>query len=313
MSLDPQMQAFLDQMKAAGAKPLRAPTAALARETFAELVAVLGQGPREQVAKLEDRKVAGPGGQIPLRIYTPAQNPPTGVLMWFHGGGWVLGDLESHDPVCRALASGSGCATVSVDYRLAPENKFPAAAEDCFAATKWAAENLAAFGAPAGAKLAVAGDSAGGNLAAAVALMARDRGAPKLAFQLLVYPAIDAADDTPSQMRFAEDGYILSRLDMEWFWGHYLKSPADRDNPYACPNHAKNLAGLAPALVITAGYDPLCDEGEAYANQIKKAGVAVTLTRYPGVTHGFFSMAAMLDEGKRAQKEACAALRTALK
>ncbi|MGH7948906.1 MAG: alpha/beta hydrolase [Candidatus Binataceae bacterium] len=312
MPLDPQMQAFLDQMKAAGAKPLRAPTAAQARETFAELVAVLGQGPREQVAKVEDRKVAGPGGQIPLRIYTPAQRPPTGVLIWFHGGGWVLGDLESHDPVCRALANGSGCVTVSVDYRLAPESKFPAAAEDCYAATKWAAENAAALGAP-GAKLAVAGDSAGGNLAAAVALMARDRGAPKVAFQLLVYPAIDAADDTPSQMRFAEDGYILSRLDMEWFWGHYLKSPADRENPYACPNQAKSLAGLAPALVMTAGYDPLCDEGDAYAGQMKRAGVVVTLSRYPGVTHGFFSMAAMLDEGKRAHREACAALRSALR
>jgi acetyl esterase len=312
MALDPQMQAFLDQMKAANAQPLRAPTAAQAREAFAQLVAVLGQGPREQVANLEDRKVPGPAGKIPLRIYTPAQKPPTGVLMWFHGGGWVLGDLESHDPVCRALATGSGCVTVSVDYRLAPENKFPAAAEDCYAATKWAAENLTALSAP-GAKLAIAGDSAGGNLAAAVALMARDRGAPQLALQLLVYPAIDSANDTPSQKRFAEDGYILSRLDMEWFWGHYLKSPADRENPYACPNHAKSLAGLAPARVITAGYDPLCDEGEAYAEQMKKAGVAVTLTRYPGVTHGFFSMGAMLDEGKRAQKEACAALRAALR
>jgi acetyl esterase len=312
MALDPQMQEFLDQMKAANAQPLRAPTAEAARKAFDQLVEVLGQGPREPVANIEDRRIPGPAGQIPLRIYTPNEKPPTGVLVWFHGGGWVLGGLESHDPVCRALASGAGCVTVAVDYRLAPENKFPAPVEDCYAATKWAADNLAALGAP-GAKVAIAGDSAGGNLAAAVALMARDRGAPKLALQLLIYPAIDAANDTPSQKQFAEDGYILSRLDMEWFWGHYLNSPADRENPYACPNRAADLRGLPPALVMTAGYDPLRDEGDAYAGQLKRAGVAATLSRYPGVTHGFFSMAAMLDEGKRAHREACAALRSAFR
>ena len=231
-----------------------------------------------------------------------------GVLVYFHGGGWVLGDLESHDRVCRALANGAGCVVVSVDYRLAPEHVFPAGAEDCYAATKWVAENAASLGADP-ARLAVGGDSAGGNLAAVVAMMARDRGGPAINFQLLLYPVTDCALDTPSQKEFAADGYVLSRADMEWFWKNYVDTSAEKHNPYACPLRAKNLKGLPPALVLTASHDPLRDEGERFAERLIAAGVAVTCTRYEGVTHGFVSFADALDKGKEGQRQAADALK----
>ncbi|HJU29252.1 MAG TPA: alpha/beta hydrolase, partial [Candidatus Binataceae bacterium] len=199
---------------------------------------------------------------------------------------------------------------VSVDYRLAPEHKFPAAPEDCYAATKWVAENARSLNIDAN-RIAVGGDSAGGNLAAVVAQMARDRGGPKIAFQLLVYPATDCANESPSQREFTQDGYILSRADMDWFYGHYL-SAADKTNPYVCPALAKSLAGLPPAFVITAEVDPLRDEGEAYGEALRKAGVKVKAKRYNGVCHGFFSMAALIDKGKEAIADGCAELRVAI-
>jgi acetyl esterase len=202
--------------------------------------------------------------------------------------------------------------TVSVDYRLAPEHKFPAGPEDCYAATKWAADNGRSLNIDPN-RVAVGGDSAGGNLAAVVALMARDRGGPKLAFQLLVYPATDCADDTPSHREFAQASpdYLLSRADMEWFWGYYL-GPNDRSNPMACPARAGNLANLPPAFVITAEVDPLRDEGEAYAEALRKAGVNVKVKRYNGVCHGFFSMAAIIDKGRQAVADSCTELRTTI-
>jgi acetyl esterase len=189
---------------------------------------------------------------------------------------------------------------------------FPAAAEDCYAATKWVAENAASLGADS-SRLAVGGDSAGGNLAAAVAMMARDRGGPTIAFQLLFYPVTDCANDTPSQKEFSVDGYVLSRADMEWFWNHYLgpDSDAEKTNPYACPLRAKNLAGLPPALVMTASHDPLRDEGERFAQRLISSGVKVTCTRYEGVTHGFISFADALDKGKEGQRQAADALKVA--
>ncbi|MGC1678392.1 MAG: alpha/beta hydrolase [Candidatus Binataceae bacterium] len=310
VALDPQMKAFLDAANADGPMFLRSETAEQAR---AKMMAMLEATPTEppEVYSVEDRAIAGPHGLIPIRVYTPAEaRTPMGILMYFHGGGWVLGNLDTHDIVCRDLANGAGCVVVSVDYRLAPEHKFPAAPNDCYAATKWAASNAAALGADA-SKIAVGGDSAGGNLATAVALMARDRGGPRLCFQLLFYPALSAANDTPSQREFAADGFVLSRADMEWFWNHYLDSPADAKNPLACPNLASSLAGLPPALVLTASHDPLRDEGEAYAAAMRKAGVTVTLTRYDGVTHGFISFAALLDKGKQGLAQASAALRAA--
>src|SRR5439155_1072079 len=191
----------------------------------------------------------------PLQVYTPEGNAPFPVLVYFHGGGWTVGAIESWDSFCRSLCNASGCVTVSVDYRLAPEHKFPAGPEDCYAATKWVAENAASIGGDP-ARVGVGGDSAGGNLAAVVAQMARDRGGPKIAFQLLIYPATDAGLDTPSQQQFQDDGYILSKKDMVWFWGHYLNGDKDKTNPYACPAEASSLRGLPPALVVTVRVDP---------------------------------------------------------
>src|SRR5229473_3934283 len=231
--LDPQMKILLDTFNAAGPMFLRAETPEQARAKMQALMEA-NPIPPEEIYRAEDRSIPGVAGEIPVRIYTPEGNPPMGVLVYFHGGGWVLGDLESHDRVCRSLANRAGCVVVSVDYRLAPEHVFPAGAEDCYAATKWVAESAASLGAD-GARLAVGGDSAGGNLAAVVSMMARDRGGPAINFQLLMYPVTDCALDTPSQKEFAADGYVLSRADMEWFWKNYLEAGADRQNPYACP------------------------------------------------------------------------------
>jgi acetyl esterase len=310
MNIDPQMKALLDFVNAQGPMFLRAETAEQAR---AKMQALMENRPVPvaEVYRVEDRAIPGAAGNtIPIRIYTPEARTPLGVLVFFHGGGWVLGDLDSHDGLCRDLANGAGCLVVSIGYRLAPEHKFPAAPEDCYAATRWAAENAAEFGGDP-ARLAVGGDSAGGNLAAAVALMARDRGGPPLRLQLLVYPCIDAANDTPSHKEFAQDGFILSKADMDWFWGHYLSGDRDRRNPYACPLRAQSLAGLPPALVLTASLDPLRDEGERYASVLRLAGVSVTCTRYDGVTHGFVSFANVLDQGKKGLAQATEALRTA--
>ena len=308
-ALDPQMKIILDAFNAAGPMFLRAETAEQARAKMRALLEA-NQIPAPAIYRVEDRHIAGADGQIAARIYTPEGSPPMGVLVYFHGGGWVLGDLESHDRVCRALANGAGCVVVSIDYRLAPEHVFPAGAMDCYAATQWVAENAASFGADR-SRMAVGGDSAGGNLAAAVSLMARDRGGPAINFQLLLYPVTDCALDTPSQKEFAEDGYVLSRADMEWFWKNYLDRPAEKNNPYACPLRAKNLSGLPPALVLTASHDPLRDEGERFAERLIAAGVKVTCTRYEGVTHGFVSFADALDKGKEGIRQAADALKAA--
>ena len=308
MPLDPQMKAVLDTMAAAKVPPFHQLTPQEARKVMGRRAA---PGEPTPVARVEDRKIPGPGGDIPVRIYTPNGNPPFGSLIYFHGGGWVLGDIELTDEPCRMLTKGAGCVTVSVDYRLAPEHKFPAAPEECYAATKWVADNAAAIGVDNN-RLAVGGTSAGANLAAAVALMARDRGAPRIAYQLLVYPATTSVLDTPSHREFSKDGFILSRADMEWFWGHYLNGEADRSNPYACPAYAKTLRGLPPAFVITAEFDPLRDEGEAYAARLRDDGVTAVLKRYEGVTHGFFGMPALLDKSKAAIAESGSVLRLAI-
>ena len=311
VQLDPQMKAVLEQAAAAGGKPFHQLTPGEARKAIDAMFAAF-RGTLIEVGKVEDRKIPGPASQIPVRIYSPAGSGPFGALVYFHGGGWVIGDLATHDDTCRRLTAGAGCVTISVDYRLAPEHKFPAGPEDCYAATKWVADNARSLNLDQN-RLAVGGDSAGGNLAAAVALMARDRGGPKLDFQLLVYPATDCADDTASQREFAEASpdYLLSRADMEWFWGHYL-GPDDKKNPIACPSLAKSLANLPSAFVLTAEVDPLRDEGEDYAEGLRKAGVNVKLKRYNGVCHGFFSMASIIDKGRQAIADSCAELRSAI-
>ncbi|HUI27793.1 MAG TPA: alpha/beta hydrolase [Candidatus Kryptonia bacterium] len=307
MPLDPQARAILDQLAAMGAPPLNELPVPDARQAFTALAAM--QGSPSAVANVVDRQVPGLAGDIPVRTYTPSGRAPFPVLVYFHGGGWVIGSVETYDILCRALANAAGCIVVSVDYRLAPEHKFPAAAEDAYAAAKWAAANAAAIGADP-ARIAIGGDSAGGNLTAAVALMARDRGTPSFVHQLLVYPVTDAGCDTVSYRENA-DGYLLTKAAMHWFWGHYLRNEADGDNAYASPLRAPHLRGLPPALVITAEFDPLRDEGEAYAARLRDAGVPVTVTRYDGMIHGFFGMAAVLDQGKRAVEQAATALRTA--
>jgi acetyl esterase len=261
------------------------------------------------LAKKEDRTVPGTAGEIPLRVYTPEGDAPFPVLVYFHGGGWVIGDIETHDDICAALASRAGCVVVSVDYRLAPEHKFPAPLDDCFAATAYVAQHAAEFGADA-ARLAVGGDSAGGNLAAVVALVARDRGAPSIVHQALIYPVTNFDFGTPSYSENAT-GYFLTTATMRWFWDHYLPAAVDGAHPHASPLRAESLAGLPPALVITAEYDPLRDEGEAYAARLGEAGVPVTMYRYDGMVHGFVQMAALVPAGDRAISEVAAALRAA--
>ena len=308
MPLDLKAQTLLDQMAADGGQPLSSLTVEDARQAVVAFPQ-LGGDP-EPVAKVEDRDLPGPDGAIPVRIYNPAGSGPFPVLVFFHGGGWVVCDIDTHDPVCRSLARAAECIVVSVDYRLAPEHKFPAAANDCYAATQWVMNNATLINGDPD-RVAVGGDSAGGNLAAVVALMARDRGGPALVFQLLVYPVTDYyTPGTPSYQQNA-DGYFLTRDDMVWFWNHYLNGEADVANPYACPLRAASLAGLPSALVITAEFDPLRDEGEMYAARLRESGVAAKLVRYDGMIHGFFSMAGVLDQGKKALALAAAQLRTA--
>lgn len=305
MPLDPQAQLVLDQLAALGLPPNHTLTPEEARAN--QLARPRAVGP--EVAKVEDRAIAGSGARVPVRIYTPEGAGPFPVLSWFHGGGWVLGNLDTADATARHLAVEAGCVVVSVDYRLAPEAKFPVPFDDCYAATEWIAQNAASINGDPN-KIAVGGDSAGGNLAAAVALKARDQGGPPLALQLLVYP-VTARDFNTGSYRQNADGYSLTTDGMKWFWAHYLSDDADASNPYAAPAAAKDLNGLPPALVITAEFDPLRDEGEAYAQRLKAAGVATTYSRYDGMMHGFFGMPAVLDKGKQAISEASRALKAA--
>ena len=305
MPLHPKCKEFLDQLAAAGMPALGTLPVAETREAF-KGVAAFG-GPPESLARVEERSIPGPGGKILLRIYTPEGRGALPVVVYFHGGGWVIGTFETHDGVCRHLAKQSQAVVVSVDYRLAPEHKFPAAAEDCYAATCWVADNAAALGADA-KRLLVGGDSAGGNLAAVVSLMARDRGKPKIAFQMLIYPVTNHAYDTPSY-RDNADGYLLTRDAMVWFWNHYLSGESDGANPYASPLRAASLAGLPSAMVVTAELDPLRDEGEAYAEKLRQAGVPVKLKRYDGLIHGFFSMTGVFEQAKQAVADAAAEIR----
>ncbi|MDX2166776.1 MAG: alpha/beta hydrolase [Deltaproteobacteria bacterium] len=309
MPLDPQAQALLDQLESMGGKSLSEMGVSEARQMM-EMMSQMRGAPVE-VASAVDRTIPGPQADIPVRVYTPQGTAPFPLLVYFHGGGWVLGSLETHDGICRALASGAGCVVVSVDYRLAPEHRYPAAADDCYAATQWAAARAAELGADA-RRVAIGGDSAGGNLTAVVAQMARDRGGPALAFQLLIYPVTDATNLETASYRDNATGYLLTTADMHWFWDHYLGDGRPRAaEPYASPLKATSLAGLPPALVLTAEFDPLRDEGEAYARALEEAGVPARLTRYQGMIHGFFGMGALLDQANAAVKEACGNLRLA--
>jgi acetyl esterase len=306
MPLDPQLKAIMDAAAQLNMPELSTLSPEQARAQFA-----MGrpQGPGEEMASVEDRRIDGPLGPIDIRIYRPVAAGTLPALVYFHGGGFVIGSIETVDMLCRSLAKQAGCAVVSVEYRMAPEHKYPAAADDAYAATAWVAAHAEEIGIDAGS-IAVGGDSAGGNLAAVVALMARDRGGPSIAFQLLVYPVTDHRFDTKSYIDNAE-GYWLTTELMRWFWTHYLSTAAEGDEPYASPLRAPSVAGLPPALVLTAEFDPLRDEGEAYAARLREAGVPVALSRYHGMIHGFFGMSAIVDRARDAVAEASRALRSA--
>ncbi|MFN0147571.1 MAG: alpha/beta hydrolase [Dehalococcoidia bacterium] len=304
MPVHPQAQAVLDVMSQMGVSLIGDDPQAV-RDQFSTFPRPEG----EEVGSVQDRTVAGPGGAIPIRIYTPAAGAgPRPALVWYHGGGWVIGNLDGADYGCRMFANAADAVVVSVDYRLAPEAKFPAAADDCYAATKWVADNAASLGVDA-RKIAVGGDSAGGNLAAVVAQMAKAAGGPGIGFQLLVYPVTNHDYGTVSY-RDNADGYLLTKESMVWFWDHYLRTPADGKDPKASPLQAKDLSGLPPALVYTAEFDPLRDEGEAYAEAMRKAGVRVEQQRYAGQIHGFYANAA-IDDGREAVLKGAKAMRAA--
>jgi acetyl esterase/lipase len=305
MPLDPQAQSVVEMLSALGARPLHVMSPGEARQATARL-AKLGGRPAP-VQRTEDRTVPGPAGPIPVRVYTPPGDGPFPALVYCHGGGWVTGSIATHEPICRALAHGAGCAVVSVDYRLAPEHKFPAAVEDCYAVTRWLADNGAALGIDP-ARLAVGGDSAGGTLATVVALWARDRGGPALACQLLIYPITDYMPDLPSRLK---NGYFLSNADVAWAWKHYLTSAAEAADPSAAPLRAADLTGLPPAIILTAEFDPLHDEGNLYADRLRAAGVPTVLARYDGMIHGFVSLAGVIDQGKAALAQAAGDVRSA--
>ena len=274
MTLDPQAALFLDRSRTSAAPPAW-------EQTLAELRAgvVPVPGPPEPLGSVQDAACEGPGGVVPVRIYEPASSS-RGVCLFYHGGGWVTGTLDSHDALCRRVCRESSARIVAVDYRLAPEHPFPAAAEDAYAAVEWASRRFP------GEPLAVFGDSAGGNLAAATCLMARDRQGPRLAAQMLVYPITDCGCDTPSYREFA-DGYFLTGDLMRWFWRQYAPNPEQAGHPYASVLRAESLAGLPPALVVTAECDVLRDESRAYAERLRSAGVPVEQLECPGMIHAF--------------------------
>ena len=296
MPVHPEAQQLLDALAQEGLPPfeeLTVPAARAAAQGFLQL-----QGDAVDVASVVNRSLPGPAGEIPIRVYTP-RGVEAGALpavVYFHGGGWVIGDLEVVDKPCRQLAASSGAVVVSVDYRLAPEHRYPAAFDDCYAATAWVAEHADEVGVDP-ARVAVAGDSAGGNLAAAVAIAARDRSGPALAAQLLIYPVTDFKFDTASYRDNAE-GYLLNKASIQWFWAHYLGAQDLTKDPYACPARADNLVGLPPAYVATCEYDPLRDEGEAYARRLEEAGVPVTARRFDGMLHGFLWSLAVIPSGQ---------------
>ena len=302
MPVDPAVQALLDQLEEADGPDISEQTPEQAREMIQGFALMQAGAPEPPV--VFDRTVPGPGGDIPVRVYA-ADGDNLPVLVYFHGGGWVVGDIESHDGTCKQLLAELGDAVVvSVDYRLAPEHKYPAAADDCYAVAAWVAENAEQIGGN-GSRIAVCGDSAGGNLSAVVALMARDRGGPQIAAQVLHVPVTDHNYEWQSYTDNAE-GYLLTRASMVWFWDHYLPNAAAGQEAYASPYRADNVSNLPPALVQTAEYDPLRDEGEAYGERLREAGVEVDIHRYDGNIHDPFMMFAVNPAGIEALKEAAA-------
>ena len=312
MPLDPDAQLVLDMMRAAGRPAFETLTPAEARQAYSNSRAVLQPEP-EPVAELRNATAPGPHGEIPVRLYRPIGAEPADILpalIYYHGGGWLLGDLDSHDGVCRRFANIARCRVVSVDYRMAPEHKFPAAVDDCAAATRWAIEQAASLGIDP-AHVAVGGDSAGGNLAAVMALMARDATLPPLAFQLLIYPVTDMMMTSVSAQTVTE-GVPLTSGTMRWFIDHYLRGAEDARDWRASPLRAADLSGTAQALVLTCAHDPLCDEGAAYASRLEREGVRVMHMHFSDQPHGFVSMGRIIRASGVAIDAMGAVLRKAL-
>lgn len=304
MPVDPQIAGLLELLAAAGAPPMHEGTPEQARAAFRALA--VGARPVEkvvQVADVSERTLPGPSGDLAARVYRPDAVGPLPTVVLFHGGGWVIGDLDTHDNMARSICRDCDAVVLSVDYRLAPEAPFPAAVEDAVAATRWAADHLDELG--GSDVLAVAGDSAGGNLAAVVAQQLRDSGGPALAAQLLVYPATDVLGDYASRFDNGE-GYFLDLPTMAWFMEQYAADPEHHGDPRLSPMRASSLEGLPPAVVVTAEYDPLRDEGEAYAAALAEAGVAVDSRRFDGMIHGFIDMGPHSEGAQTAVDETCA-------
>lgn len=296
--LEPEAKAVIEAAIKSGRPPYHQLSPKDARQLFLETIPLATPVPPE-IGGVKNLAAEGPHGPIPLRLYRPAGAAAvTPVYVYFHGGGWVIGDLESHDVLCRQLAAASGASVIAVDYRLAPEHKFPVAADDAWAATRWIVAHAGELGVDGG-RVAVGGDSAGGNLAAVVALMARDAGAPALALQVLLYPVTDLGAESKSYEDFAED-YLLTRESMRWFRAHYLGGGNEGLDWRASPLRAPSLGGLPPALIITAGFDPLRDEGEAYAARLREAGVTVDYVCFGGMIHGFAGRGKVLRSALRA-------------
>jgi acetyl esterase len=312
MALDPESQNLLNLMAAANRPAWVTLSPAAAREQYLSTRAG-AQGPVPQGVTVTNRTIPGPSGALAVRLYRPdsaAAEAKLPALVFAHGGGWVFGNLDSHDVLCAQLAIGAGIAVFAIDYRLAPEARFPGAFDDVVAGLKWVAANGASVGIDT-TKLAIGGDSAGGNLAAAVALWARDHNGPKLRMQMLAYPVTDAVARTDSYRQF-NDGYGLNAVTMEWFFDHYTPQKGERADWRVSPLRAKSLANLPPALVITAGYDCLRDEGRAYAWRLQKEGTVTDLVEFGGMLHGFLSSPMLLHGARRGTALCAAALREAL-
>ena len=312
-ALDPEVRNVLELAIKAGRPPYHLLSPKEARQQFRE-TRPAGAPVPPAIGLVKDLVADGPLGAIPLRLYRPADIAATTrlpVLVYFHGGGWVIGDLDTHDVLCRQLTAEAGVSVVSVDYRLAPEHKFPAAVDDAWAATRWVVAHAAELHVDA-QRVAVGGDSAGGNLAAVVALLARDHGGPPIRLQALLYPVTDGTNETGSYRDFA-DGFLLTRESMKWFFNHYLNKEADAADWRVSPLRAPSLAGLPPALIVTAGFDPLRDEGEAYAKRLREAGVSVDAICFGGMIHGFAPMGRLIQTGNRALSLVAGSLRHALR
>lgn len=309
--LDATIDAIIKQMAANPAPKIYEVSAPQARTMFLGMREIF-EPKGVPIGKVDSVEIPGPGGPMAARIYTPVglAGRVTPACVYYHGGGWVIGDLDTHDTLCRQLANESGCRVISVDYRLAPESKFPAAFDDAYAALVWVEANASDYNINPN-RIAVAGDSAGGNLAAAVAIQAKHKGGPKIGYQVLFYPVTQARADTAS-MRDLATGYFLEKASMDWFCDQYLPAGADLSDPRVSPLAAKDVSGVAPAYVLVAGFDPLKDEGKQYAAKLKAAGVAVDFVEYDSMIHGFLGMAGLVPQAGQALKDAGKAMANAL-